>query len=316
MDFWEAQRNARRQTTIYLLAFSLMTGIVAVGSEYAFRYAIPDYASTPAPLLGALFVLVTVGAAVINYLLVGQYGGGYVAESMGCKKINPSTSNPKEKQLLNIIEEMAIAAAVPLPAIYLIPSKGINAFAAGLEPQKAAVAVTQGALELLSRDELQGVVAHEMGHIANGDMRINMRLAALVMGFFVLIYLGLRVLQFSSFRSSGNSKDKKGNPVLIAALILIAAGAIAWFAGTLFRCSVSRQREYLADASSVQFTRHPDGLLGALKKIKEQQVNDMPASGQAYAHLYFDHSSLWGRMFATHPPLDKRIAAIQGKSKV
>jgi len=163
----------------------------------------------------------------------------------------------------------------------------------------------------LNREELQGVVAHEFGHIYNGDMKISMRLAAMVMGFLFVIYVGFRTLQFASYRRS-DSRERGGNPVMLAALVLLVAGVLTWFAGTLLKCSVSREREYLADACSVQFTRNPNGLSSALRKIAKESVNDMPKEGQAYSHLYFDEHLGLGSLFATHPPIWKRIKAIEG----
>ena len=193
---------------------------------------------------------------------------------------------------------MSIAASLPMPPVYILEAQEINAFAAGLVPNKAAITVTRGALNRLSRDELQGVIAHEFGHIYNGDMRIGLQLAALIAGFFITLYLGIRLMQFSSFRSQG---DRRGNPIVLVAIALLVAGSIAWFGGSVLRSMVSREREFLADATGVQFTRNPDGLIDALKKIGGEEKQDMPKVGKPYAHLYFNHSSFWGRLFATHP---------------
>jgi heat shock protein HtpX len=173
--------------------------------------------------------------------------------------------------------------------------------------------VTRGALEHLNRDELQGVIAHEFGHINNGDMRISMSLAALIMGFVFLLYLGIRLLQ-GSILFGGRGRRNGGNPVALIALVFLIAGLATWFAGAILRACVSRQREYLADASSVQYTRNPTGLANALRKIERMQyASDMPKHGMAYSHLYFNNRGFWSRIFATHPPIEKRIAAIEGK---
>lgn len=307
MNFWEAQRKARLRTMLYVFIFIALTLLVATLSEFALRLFAADYYDSSFPLFGTAFLIVTVAVAGYNYGMYHQYGGGYVAESLGARQILANGSDLKEQQLFNIVQEVALATALPMPKVYLLPSKEINAFAAGLTRENAAITVTQGALTLLNRDELQGVIAHEFGHVYNGDMLISMRLAAMVMGFFFVLYLGLRLLQMGRFRSRG-SDGKGGNPTMIAALIFIVSGAITWFVGSILKATISRQREYLADACAVQFTRNPNGIAGALRKIAKEQYHDMPQTGSAYAHMYLeDHSSI----FATHPPIQKRIAAIE-----
>ncbi|MEI8125316.1 MAG: M48 family metallopeptidase [Parachlamydiaceae bacterium] len=310
MNFWEAQQRARKRTAWCVCAFILLTIGVAVLSEVAMRYFAEESYDPPLPYLGIGFLGATFVVALFQYGRFRSSGGAYVAESLGGIRIDPNTASFQEKQLLNIVEEIAVASTVPIPPVYLLPANEINAFAAGLTPQDAVIAVTVGCLKSLTRDELQGVVAHEFGHIYNGDMTINMRVAAMVMGFFFILYIGFRMLQLSGMRSSRS--DKKGaNPVALAALIFIVAGAFTWFAGTLLKCMISRQREYLADASSVQFTRNPQGIANALRKIANEQVHDMPKSGMAYSHMYFEDTSFFSVLFATHPPIEKRIAAIE-----
>jgi heat shock protein HtpX len=312
MDFWQQQRYARRQTTLYLVGFFIMTIFVAVLAEMALRHFLPDYnEESKFPLMGVSFVVLTVGVAAFNYAMYASQGGSYVAESVGARQVNPATNNPAERQLLNIVEEVAVASSLPVPPVYIINAEAINAFAAGIKPDNAVIAVTVGALQTLSRDELQGVIAHEFGHIRNGDMKISMRLAALLMGFFIAMYVGIRILQFAPRSQEGNGR-RGGNPIIAIALLLMLAGVVTYFAGSILRAAVSRQREYLADASSVQFTRNPDALIGALKKIEKESVHDTPQGAGAYAHLYFDHRSMWDILFATHPPLKKRIAALEG----
>lgn len=319
MDFWEAQRRARKQTAIYLALFLGITLVLAVVSEIAFRVFTQQPAEPQLPFVGPLFLLLTFSVAGIKYMLFKANGGGYVAESMGAVRVSETTSDPKERQLLNIVEEMAIAASLPVPPVYILPAHQINAFAAGTSLEKAAITVTRGSLEQLSRDELQGVVAHEFGHIQNRDMVINLRLAAMVMGFFFILYAALRVLQIAGMsggnRSRSDNKKGGGNPVALVALILLAAGALAWLFGSILKASVSRERELLADASAVQFTRNPDGLANALRKIASEDTKDMPKAGMVYSHLYFDSHASLESVFATHPSLKKRIAAIEGKSE-
>lgn len=323
MNFWEAQRQAKGKTALYLGMFISLTLIASVLAEFATRAFIGDqYTQSNVPFVGLGFLGLTFLVAGFNYMSYLQSGGSYVAESLGAYRVYPDTRNFKEKQLLNIVEEIALATSLPVPPVYLLDAHEINAFAAGTSPDNAAITVTQGCLHLLNRDELQGVLAHEFGHIYNRDMTIGMRVAAMLMGFFIVSYIGLRLLQggvyFGGDRDEYDSGDggedrRGGNPIVIIALILTIAGAVTWFFGSILQAMVSRQREYLADASSVQYTRNPEGLANALRKIADSDVSDMPRSGKAFSHLYFNEpSSFWSRLFATHPPVEARIEAIEG----
>jgi len=319
MNFWEAQRKARSKTGLYVTLFVILTLLCAAAVELALRYFAADNYRPSEPIMAIAFVAITFAVALFQYSMFSVYGGGYVAESVGGYRISSQSHNPQERQLYNVVEEMALASSLPIPAVYIIPAGQINAFAAGLTSENAAIAITAGALGKLHRDELQGVIAHEFGHIYNGDMAISLRLAAMVMGFFFVFYLALRLLQLSGLRSDERGSDNNGgrrggNPVAIAALILILAGALMWFFGSLLKCSISRQREYLADACAVQFTRNPQGIANALRKIGKENIQDMPKEGSAYSHLYFDNHLGLSALFATHPPLDKRIEAIEGRT--
>lgn len=313
-NFWELQRRARRKTTFYLTVFIGFTLAMAAAIELALRHMAPEAYQEDLPLLGIAFIALTFGIAFFKYTMFQSYGGPYVAESVGGRLVDSNTIDPKERQLLNIVEEMAVASSLPTPPIYILEAEQINAFAAGLTPQSAAIAITRGALQKLNRDEVQGVIAHEYGHIHNGDMKISLHLAAMVMGFFFVLYLAFRLFYFTSLsggrRRRGN--EKGGNPVLIAALLLMAAGAISWFVGSILKAMVSREREYLADACAIQFTRNPDGIANALKKIEADHINDMPKEGMAFSHMYLDNHVGFNALFATHPPLKKRIQAILG----
>lgn len=314
MNFWEAQRKARSRTVLYLIMFIILTLAASVVAELGMRTFAAENYEGEFPYVGLAFLGITFAIAGVNYMHYLQAGGSYVAESMNARLVNPNTSNPKERQLMNIVEELALAASLPVPPVYILEAREINAFAAGTSPDNAAITVTRGTLHLLTRDELQGVLAHEFGHIYNGDMLIGMRVAAMIMGFFIASYIGLRLLQYSPYLSR-RSDDRQGggNITIIIAMIFLIIGALTWFFGSILQAMVSRQREYLADASSVQFTRNPWGIANALRKIASSMVSDMPKSGTPYAHLYFnEHSSFWSRLFATHPPLEKRIAALEG----
>ena len=310
MNFWEAQARARKQTAIYMTLFVLLTLSAAALVEFGMRYFAQDQYNPPTPIVGLIFIILTFTAACFQYCCFCFSGGKYVAESMDGRLAN-ADSNLKEAQLLNIVSECAIASSLPIPNVYIIDAKQINAFAAGLSSDSAIVAITSGALETLSRDEIQAVIAHEFGHISNGDMKIGLRLAAMLMGFYFILYMAFRLLQISG-GGRRRSGEKGGNPILIAALILLVAGAVTWFLGSILKAAVSRQREYLADASSVQYTRNPQGLANALRKIEKESIHDMPKTGMAYSHLYLDDRRSWSSLFATHPPLKKRIEAIEG----
>jgi len=311
-NFWELQRRAKQRTVVYLAIFALITIGMAFGVELALRYLAPQTYRPAFPIIGSGFLGVTFGVAAFQYMMYRSLGGSYVAESVGGKRISPDTRDWKERQLLHIAEEIGLASALPVPPIYILDASQINAFAAGLHQDRAAIAVTKGTLNKLSRQEIQGVVAHEFGHIYNGDMKISLQLAAMIMGFFFLLYLALRLVQIASFSGRGRNGKKGANPVLLAALLLLGAGAISWFAGSILKAMISRQREYLADACAVQFTRNPDGIANALKKIAKDANNDMPSKGMAYSHMYLDNHLGFNSLFATHPPLEKRIQAILG----
>lgn len=311
-NFWEAQRKARSKTSLYLSVFIFLTLLVALGSEIIIRMLIPEDYGGPIPVFGILFCFVTFGVATLQYSSFRLQGGQFVAEQIGARHINPHTSNFAEMQLLNIVQEIAIASSLPMPKVYVLDVDEINAFAAGLTSEDAVVAVTRGTLKQLNRDELQGVIAHEFGHIYNKDMKISMRLAAMIMGFYIVFILGLRVMQMGS-QERRTSEGKGAGNIYIIALVMFAAGAITWLFGSILKACVSRQREYLADACAVQFTRNPDGIANALRKIARSQIrSDMPKDGMAFSHMYFSNKSSFSSIFATHPPIEERIAAIEG----
>lgn len=316
MNFWEAQKRAKSKTKLYLSIFILLTLGMAVLIELAMReMAGPQY-RPEFPILGMVFLGITFGVAAFQWSMFQSFGGRYVAQSVGAVEVHHATMDPKERQLLNIVEEIAISSSLPVPPVYIMESRQINAFAAGLNANSAAVAITRGALDKLTRDEVQGVIAHEFGHIYNGDMKISLHLAAMVMGFFFVLYLALRLFRIAAFTGGGRRDDNKrgGNPFLLAALLLMGAGAVTWFAGSILKAMVSREREYLADACAVQFTRNPYGIAEALRKIANDSTNDMPKEGMAFSHMYLDNHTGFSALFATHPPIKKRIEAILGKT--
>ncbi|BBI17075.1 M48 family metallopeptidase [Neochlamydia sp. S13] len=311
INFWEAQKKARSKTKLYLGLFLALTLLTSTLVEYTMRDLAKDSYHPPIPLLGGAFLIITCGIALVEYSHYKLQGGAYVARSLGARLIDDHTNNLKEKQLLNIVQEIAIASSLPVPPVYILPTDAINAFTAGLTPENAAIAITKGSLDKLTREELQGVIAHEFGHIYNGDIKISMRLAAMVMGFFYALYIGMRLLQFTS-QSRERRKKKENNPVVIAALLIFVAGALTWIMGSILKAAVSREREYLADACAVQFTRNSAGIIQALIKIERAEDETMPLKGMAYSHLYFNDRMSLSSLFSTHPPIRKRIVALEG----
>lgn len=303
MDFWQEQAQASRKTKRLVAVFFGLLVLVVAGTEAIFWESGNHF-------VGVLMVGIILLTAWWNLHQVSSLGGAYVAESVGAERVDPDTATGQARQLVNIIDEMAIASSVPRPAIYIIPAACINAFAAGPDPSKAAIAVTQGCLDKLTRDELQGVVAHEFGHIHNHDMKLSMQLSAMLMGFYVLLFIGWRIFYYASFLKGGDKKENAKMAVMGLGLLFLIAGFVLWIGGLFLRAAVSRQREYLADACGAQFTRHPDGLASALRKIQADSVSDMPKEGGAYAHMYLNFD---GSFLATHPPIEKRIAALEGR---
>ena len=240
-----------------------------------------------------------------------------VAESLGGRLISADTKDLEEKQLINIVEEIAIASGVAVPPVYIINEKGINAFAAGYNLNDAVIGVTKGATHHLSRRELQGVIAHEFSHIFNGDMRLNIRLIAILHGVLAISYIGYAMIRGSTtsrYSSRRNSSSSSGGNIVFLGLGLIAIGYIGSFFGNMIKASVSRQREYLADSTAVKFTRDPSSIAGALKKIAALQTGSNITNPKAkeMSHMFFSNafSSFFGSLMATHPPLNKRILAI------
>jgi Zn-dependent protease with chaperone function len=323
MDFFEQQAKAHRKTKWLVVYFALAVislivmiyGVALLASSYAGARHHSHYnvEQTPFSLWDPqLFVLVTLGTIAVVFLgsayktMALSGGGSVVAESLGGRLIASNSNNPDERKLLNVVEEMSIASGVPMPKVYVLDNEdGINAFAAGHTPSDAAVSVTRNCMTKLTRDELQGVIGHEFSHILNGDMRLNIRLIGILFGIFCLATIG-RILLYART----GSRDR--NPLPLVGLLLLVVGSLGVFFGRLIQAAVSRQREFLADASSVQFTRNPAGLSGALQKIGGYgSTMESPHASDA-CHLFFASgitSSFLGLM-ATHPPLDARIRAI------
>lgn len=326
-----ARRNSRMLVMLFLLAVlgivvavNLVVGLffglfVTESAErlYGHVMATPDLWSLARENAGAIALISagTVGliglASAIRMAMLGS-GGARVAEAMGGTLVPPDTMDPELRRLRNVVEEVALASGVSTPQVFVLEHEpGINAFAAGYSPADAAVAVTRGTLDTLTRDELQGVIAHEFSHIVNGDMRLNIRLMGILFGILVIGVIG-RFLMRSGGRSSGSRGRNQGGLVAVG-VGLFLIGYIGVFFGRLIKAAVSRQREFLADASAVQFTRQPEGIGGALKKIGalSQGSHLQAPDTEEVSHMLFANGlRSFGGMLSTHPPLVERIRAI------
>ncbi|MFY9316960.1 MAG: M48 family metallopeptidase, partial [Burkholderiales bacterium] len=328
-SFFENQAQARRNTKLLVLMYCLaVAGVIlavdlVLAGLYAWsldwRHAGPEFSwwmrlrQVPA----SLYVWGAAGTAIVIFAVSGwnivqlASGGKAVAEMMNARRITPDTRDPLERRFVNVVEEMAIASGVRVPAVYVMDHEpGINAFAAGYDPSDAVVAVTRGTLESLNRDELQGVVAHEFSHILNGDMRLNIRMIGVLAG---IVFIG-SVGEFIMRSQRGGSDSKGALPVFLGGLALLLIGYIGLFFARLIKAAASRQREFLADASSVQFTRNPDGIAGALDQIAVASTGALIGARHAedLSHMFFCQGiavRLSG-LFDTHPPIDERIARV------
>ena len=323
MNFFDAQDQARRASkwlvVVYVVATALIVAGVTLIVGFAFGVFSNDGANAGAESttllattagLTALFIF---GASLFKTSVLSA-GGGQVATQMGGTLVAADVQDPLRRTLRNVVEEMAIASGVPVPEIYVLEEEGgINAFAAGYTPADAAIAVTRGTLELLNRDELQGVIAHEFSHILNGDMRLNIRMMGVLFGILALGLIG-RMITRGSFHANllGRSRDRGAPVVLIIGLGLAILGGIGVFFARLIKAAVSRQREFLADASAVQFTRQSSGIANALKKIGGYSEASylQAADPEEISHMLFGSGSRLFGLFATHPPLTERIKAL------
>ncbi|MCL1856920.1 MAG: M48 family metallopeptidase [Kiritimatiellaeota bacterium] len=337
MDFYQQQELARKASRRMVWLY----GVAVVGIAVAMHVALSVFLALGlcldeeaerefgaefldlllAPRFAAVTILGTVALIGITSLVKIwrlSSGGAAVAKSMGGREVSLQTRDFKERRLLNVVEEMAIASGVPMPRVFVLAGeKGSNAFAAGFKSKDAAVAVTQGLLNTLNREELQAVIAHEFSHILNGDMRLNVRLIGTLHGIFALTILAMvvwRIAQAVASSKSSSRRDDKdsggGKLAVVLALLLLGLliwliGHIGYFLGRLIQSSVSRHREVLADASAVQFTRNPLGLANALKLIGAEGSRLASPKTMEVSHMLF--ASGLKSMFATHPPLVQRI---------
>lgn len=334
-DFFQQQDVARSRTRWLVVLFILAVAaiILAVHVVVSLLISAGDVGSQLVEGQSGQFdplwdprLLAGIGLGVLMVILAGSFiriaqlasGGEAVALLLGGRLIDRQTRDPAERRLLNVVEEMALASGVPMPPVYVLDQESsINAFAAGHQPGDAVIGVSRGSLTYLSRDELQGVMAHEFSHILNGDMRLDLRLAGLVYGILALAILGYYLLRIAA-RTPRSSKKEGGGAVIVMlaiGLALLVIGYIGVFFGKLIKAAVSRQREYLADSAAVQFTRYPSGIAGALKKIgglpERSRIRD--AHAEEVSHMFFSDAfeGMFLNFFATHPPLATRIQRIE-----
>jgi len=330
MNFFEHQDRARRNSVrlVFLLVLAVLGLILATIAASAIILTFlngggdPATGAAPAVQWPGWELILAIAVAVIGVVVVGglfkriqlSSGGRAVAEALDGRLINPATTDPDERKILNVVEEMALAAGTPVPPVYLLEDPAINAFAAGRAPQDAVIGVTRGCIHQLSRDELQGVVAHEFSHIIHGDMRLNTQLIATLHGILLIGLIGYFFLRLAPWRR-GSNRDNTGLILLALGLALVVIGFAGTFFGNLIKSAVSRQREFLADASAVQYTRNPAGIAGALKKIGASQHGSRLEAANAveYSHMFFGEGVkvAFGSLMATHPPLRERIRRIQ-----
>lgn len=322
MNFFREQERARRESSRLIWYFVASIAVIVVAIDVAGAVALSMSGKTihlgHLPMsyhlsVIALVLLVVAGGAL--WQISQLNGGGHaVAAMVGGRLIGNNTRDYHERRLLNVVEEMAIASGIAIPAVYVLEGEqGLNAFAAGFSPNEAVVAVTRGLLVTMNRDQLQGVVGHEMSHILNGDMRLNIRLLAMLHGLLVVYLLGRYVTEISA-----RSRDRGVAPFALFGLAVIALGWLGVLLGRIIQAAVSRQREFLADASSVQFTRNPDGIGLALRKLagasRHSLINNSNAEKVSYMCLGATTSGMMHGLWATHPPIEERIRKIYGRS--
>ncbi len=333
-DFFERQNTARRKTlillgyllpsvvlTIFSIYFVVVFALAFHGMHFRRHYYVQQLIH-PTVVDWQLFgvvTAVTTGVVALAALYKAQQlasGGSAVAAMLGGRRITSNTADLDERRLLDVVEEMAVASGVPVPEVFVLDGEnGINAFVAGHNSGDAALGVTDGALRLLTRDELQAVVGHEFSHLLNGDMHLNMWLMSFLYGILFISLTGKFLANiYWDEDSCGYSSGRRGSPFLFVGVALFVVGSVGYFFGRLIKCAVCRQREYLADAASVQFTRNPQALAGALKKIGGLVFGSRISGAEAdeASHMFFSDvmpDSLFGWL-STHPPLEKRVREV------
>ena len=335
-DFFSRQANALRATRCLVLWFTLALAGTSAAIYCIIRYALsllgygnftekhfPEW-NVPAdslfwdPVLilavTAVIIVVVGGSSLLKTIEFSSSSGADIAQQLGGSEVSPATAKPDERRLINVVQEMSLASGVPVPRIFILEREsGINAFAAGTQTSRAAVAVSRGALDKLSRDELQAVIGHEFSHILNGDMKLNIRLAGWIFGLVMVSMIGQTLFRIAAISSHSRSRNEKNSvvPVFIfVGIALIIVGFISQIFSQIIQAAISRHRERLADASATQFTRNPIALANALSRIGGDLAGSRLDSPRAeeFAHLFFADGI--NAIFSTHPPLEERIRAL------
>lgn len=318
-----ARKHTRRFVLLYIAAVLLICLVLAVIAFGAMWFSYDP--EQPGQLAGSLTVA-AVAALIAGFVIGGgslyrvmelRGGGSVVAAALGGRLIDPSSRDPDERRVLNVVEEMAIASGVPVPPVYIMRNeKGINAFAAGYKSGDAVIGVTQGCVEGLSREELQGVMAHEFSHILNGDMRLNIRMIGLLNGIVLLSLMGHILMHAAPRAAHGRNGWQAALVLFVMALVLVTVGSIGALSARIIQAAVSRQREFLADASAVQFTRNPAGIGNALRRIGgvPRRASVRHPRAQEAGHMFFGEAlrsrAAFGSALASHPPLPVRIKRV------
>lgn len=326
MDFFQSQDDARRNTTVLLVLFVaavvtiivltnlLILGVATFQDTNALATRQFHYSWEMFFLVGLGVILLIGLGSLFRIFQLSRGGGKTVAEMLNGELLVDPGDDLSRRRLLNVVEEMAIASGTPVPPVYVIPESSINAFAAGYAPGDAIIGVTQGTLDALNRDQLQGVIAHEFSHILNGDMRLNIRLMGVLYGILMLAIVGRSLLRSRGHRTSSSSRRDSGGAIVMIGLGLFVIGYAGKFFGTLIKAAVSRQREFLADASSVQFTRNPDGIAGALMRIGGFEAGSRleNSNSEELSHAFFAEGVkfAFAGLMSTHPPVSERIKRI------
>jgi len=315
LNFFEHQELARRNTRVMVVLYALAVVAVVLAVDLALgaAYRLSGERSMPPALYawGAAATAAAIALVSVHHMRKLSDGGEAIARMVGAQRVAPGTADPLERRLLNVVEEMAIAAGTRVPAVYLMQEEaGINAFAAGNDVSSSVIVVTRGALQALNRDELQGVIGHEYSHIVNGDIGLNIRMVGVLSGIVFVGSAGGFLLR-SAGRSGGRRSSGAAQLALVG-LALLVIGYVGLLFARLIKAAVSRQREFLADASSVQFTRNPQGIAGALDRIRASSAGTLVANRYAedLSHMFFGQAISLAHLFATHPPLDERIRRI------
>lgn len=332
MRFFINQSEARKRTRLLLFLYPIGASLVLLSAwlivSFCYELYMSEFKGYPfifstdmllvdeLPIVVWGFSLLLFGPSLFAFWDM-QRGGSYLAVKLGGKLLDRDVKASEEKKLWNIVEEMSIAASVPMPQIYLFEEEYINAFAAGTVPENSVIGITRGALALLTREQLEAVIAHEFSHILNGDVRLNTLMASLLTGLNLFGLIGERVIRDMRYSNRSSSSNQSGMlPILIFGASFKALGIVGVFASKVIQAAVSRQREFLADASAVQFTRNPDAVASVLKVllIAENWKAGLGVKESRYSYMFFDEMHLPKKkrsLFATHPTLEDRLDRIQ-----